>query len=41
MQEATWMAALDYFRIVTLIAATCLALVMVERLLRKGPANGR
>ena len=41
MQEATWMAALDYFRVVTLIAATCLVLVMVERLLRKGPAKGR
>jgi MFS family permease len=41
MQEATWMAALDYFRVVTLIAATCLALVMVERLVRKGPTSGR
>jgi len=41
MQEATWMAALDYFHVVTLIAATCLALVMVERLVRKGPTSGR
>ena len=32
MQEATWLAALDYFHLVTLVAASCLALVLLARL---------
>jgi len=41
MQEATWMAALDYFHLVTLVAAGCLALVLVARLAQKAGAARR
>ena len=36
-QEATLMGALDYFFAVFLLAATCLALVVLERILRSAP----
>ncbi|SEA79933.1 MFS transporter [Variovorax sp. YR216] len=40
-QEATFMAALDYFFVVMLVAIACLALVLGERALRGAPALRR
>jgi DHA2 family multidrug resistance protein len=38
-QQATLMAALDYFFVLFLVASTCLALIVVERMLRRAPVR--